>query len=97
MKIENDLYLRQLEAEGRGEETYGKDVTLIVPEEGFVVKTLEPSTGRRTYVNMCSSPKVRSPGWSACKICLALYTGRRKKNSHHIVILFPSFALLHVD
>jgi len=48
-----------LEAEGRGEEVYGKDVTLIVPEAGFVIKTMEPSTGRRAYINMCTSKKVR--------------------------------------
>ena len=36
---ETDLYLRQLEAESRVEEVYGKGVQLIVPSEGFVVKT----------------------------------------------------------
>lgn len=37
---------------------YGKDVTLIVPEEAFVVKTVEPSTGTRAFINMCTSSKV---------------------------------------
>jgi len=58
VKEETDLYLRQLEAEGRGEEVYGKDVTLIVPEAGFVVKTVEPSSGKRAYINLCTSSKV---------------------------------------
>lgn len=58
VKHENDLYLRQLEAEGRGEELYGKDVTLIVPKEGFVVLAKEQSTKCKAYINMCSSEKV---------------------------------------
>lgn len=39
VKEENDLYLRQLESEGRAEEVYGKGVQLIVPTESFVLKT----------------------------------------------------------
>jgi hypothetical protein len=45
-------------SEGRGEEVYGKDVTLLVPKEGFVIKTKEPSTGQRAYINVCTSDKV---------------------------------------
>eukprot|EP00983_Pelagomonas_calceolata_P053732 1143406-Pelagomonas_calceolata.AAC.7 len=68
VKEETDLYLRQLEAEGRGEEVYGKDVTLIVPEAGFVVKTVEPSSGKRAYINLCTSSKVGVAG-SAMLTC----------------------------
>lgn len=59
VKEETDAYLRQLEAEGRGEEVYGKDTQLIVPDAAFVVKSVEASTGLKGYINICTSKKVR--------------------------------------
>lgn len=47
VKEETDLYLRQLEAEGRGEDVYGKGVMLVVPTEAFVIKTRV--IGKRAY------------------------------------------------
>ena len=43
-RAETDAYLRQMETESRVEEVYGKGVLLIVPEEGFVVKTTQKVT-----------------------------------------------------
>eukprot|EP00877_Chromochloris_zofingiensis_P000267 jgi/Chrzof1/10240/Cz04g33230.t1 len=55
---EHDQYLRQLEAEGRGEEVYGKGVQLVVPEPAFAVKTKDANTGVKVVINICSSDKV---------------------------------------
>ena len=68
-RAENDMYLRQVEAEGRAEAVYGKGVELVVPSPGFCVKTTAalkhtddaPSKKprrRAVYVNVCFSPKV---------------------------------------
>mmetsp|Transcript_19984 Transcript_19984/g.43576 ORF Transcript_19984/g.43576 Transcript_19984/m.43576 type:complete len:633 (+) Transcript_19984:162-2060(+) len=59
---ETDLYLRQLEAEGRAEEVYGKGVQLVVPNEAFVIKTrnLSAPEGQsdKVFINVCTSDKV---------------------------------------
>ncbi|PNH03030.1 Protein kintoun [Tetrabaena socialis] len=39
VKAETDLYLRQIEAQGRAEEVYGKGVQLVTPVAGFVLKS----------------------------------------------------------
>lgn len=59
---EHDQYLRQLEAEGRGEEVYGKGVQLVVPEPAFAVKTKDANTGVKVVINICSSDKVGRSG-----------------------------------
>ncbi|KAJ9516174.1 hypothetical protein QJQ45_024598 [Haematococcus lacustris] len=58
VKDETDLYLRQLESEGRAEEVYGKGTVLVVPKEGYVIRTLEQPSGRKVYINVCTSDKV---------------------------------------
>lgn len=50
------MYLRQLEAESRVEEVYGKGVQLIVPEAGFVVKTAD-----KVWTVFGLVPEARSP------------------------------------
>lgn len=58
VKAETDLYLRQLEKEGRAEETYGKGVQLIAPTPCFVLKTADTKSGEKLFINVCSSEKV---------------------------------------
>lgn len=58
VKAETDLYLRQLEAEGRGEEVYGKGTLLVLPKEAYVIKTQVEGTGQKVFINVCTSDKV---------------------------------------
>ncbi|MEW5298815.1 MAG: hypothetical protein WDW38_000444 [Sanguina aurantia] len=58
VKAETDLYLRQLEREGRAEETYGKGVQLIAPAPCFVLKTADTKSGEKLFINVCSSGKL---------------------------------------
>ncbi|KAK9818052.1 hypothetical protein WJX72_006326 [[Myrmecia] bisecta] len=57
-RAENDLYIRQLEKEGRAEATFGKGVELVTPEAQSVVKTKRAGTSETVYINICTSPKV---------------------------------------
>lgn len=53
------MYLRQMEAQGKAEEVYGKGVQLIVPKEAFVLKTRELKRGgQKVFINVCTSEKV---------------------------------------
>lgn len=54
---ENDLYLRQLEQEGRGSEAVGPGTELVAPEPSFVVKARSKSN-RKVFVNICWARKV---------------------------------------
>ncbi len=67
VKAETDLYLRQLEAEGRGSEVYGKDVTLIIPTEQYVIKTKDKNSGTKVFINMCSSDKLEKLSMESTK------------------------------
>lgn len=70
-RMENDMYLRQVESEGRVEDVYGKGVELIMPKAGLCIKTCakmksksqgakKKATSKRTvYVNICHSEKVQ--------------------------------------
>lgn len=66
VRDETDLYLRQLEAEGRAEQVYGKGVQLVVPTEAFVFKTKNKASGEKVFINVCESDKVRAwlAGWA---------------------------------
>lgn len=56
---ETEAYLRQLEAEGRAEEVYGKGVQLIMPVPAYVLKTRNKETGEKVFINVCTCDKVR--------------------------------------
>lgn len=55
---EQELYLRQIEAEGGSESVYGKGVELLVPDPGSVAKTRDKATGEKFFINICKSDKV---------------------------------------
>lgn len=59
-KAETDAYLRQMEMQGQIETVYGKGTVVIVPEPEFVIKTAVQGDGKKVFVNICSSDKVRS-------------------------------------
>ncbi|KXZ49561.1 hypothetical protein GPECTOR_20g416 [Gonium pectorale] len=74
VKAETDMYLRQLEEQGRAEEVYGKGVQLVVPSPALVIKSkvLGPAeaakdatgkggglpAGQKVFINICTSDKV---------------------------------------
>jgi len=58
-KAETDQYLRQVEAEGRTKEVYGKDVELITAEAGFVVKTKKKENNEKVFINICKAEKIK--------------------------------------
>lgn len=57
-KAEQDLYLRQLEREGRSQEACRKGSQLVLPEVGFVAKTANKQSGQKIFINVCTSDKV---------------------------------------
>lgn len=57
-KAEQELYLRQLEAEGRSQEIYGKGMQLVSPTPSFVAKTANSQSGQKIFINVCTSDKV---------------------------------------
>ncbi|GMH36445.1 hypothetical protein BSKO_04313 [Bryopsis sp. KO-2023] len=66
-KEEQELYLRQLENQGKSESVYGKGVQLLVPEPGCVVKTKDKRTGEKVFINICTSDKVPPTSWKTYK------------------------------
>jgi hypothetical protein len=56
-KAESDMYLRQLEYEGKAESTYGKGVQLVVPNRGFAAKTFDKTTQAKVFINVCHTEK----------------------------------------
>jgi len=57
-RAENDAYLRQMEAEGKAEEVYGKGTQLVVPQPGFCVKCKSKEDQKKVFINVVYSEKV---------------------------------------
>ena len=88
VKAEREEYFRQLENEGRVQETYGSDVVWIVPEPLFVIKSMEAMSQRRHYINLCKSDKVTHPlGGIVHLVC----------DSIHCVICMRALVLTQLD
>lgn len=89
-RAETEEYLRQLELEGKAEETYGKGAQLIVPQPEFVVKSKNLETADKVYINVCSSDKVgrateqrraRPDGSIGTHVSIPLVSGTGRKGS----------------
>ena len=75
-RAEREAYIRQLEAEGRAEEAYGRGTQLVLPQPAFVIKTRCADAGASTssgggadkvFINVCTSGKLQPPAMRACE------------------------------
>mmetsp|Transcript_13617 Transcript_13617/g.16366 ORF Transcript_13617/g.16366 Transcript_13617/m.16366 type:complete len:632 (+) Transcript_13617:154-2049(+) len=89
---EHDMYLRQLETEGKIEEIYGKGAVMIQPEKGFLVKTKKikgegSEKGEKVFINICHSDRVdeahsvKAKGGETWNIPYSLSTLRKEKDN----------------
>jgi PIH1 N-terminal domain len=88
-RAETSAYLQQLERDGQLEQVYGKGTQLITPKPEFVVKTTDEQSGRKVFVNMCSSDKVRQflAECSCCRAGLQCVRHACRRSAHHLYML----------